>query len=92
MYIGETIIKNSKSVTILGMALDHRMTFREYTAKAIAKVQNRIPLIQHLAFAREASILTLHYMTTTSLISILLRGSKIWLTGARCVIGGPSPT
>lgn len=77
LTVNDTRVPLSKTIRRLGLTIDHKLTVREHTAKAITKAQSILPLIQRLAFSRGASMGTLRHMTRSLLIPILLWGSEI---------------
>lgn len=92
LTVGQTSVALSKTIRLLGIRIDRKLSFREHTAKATTKTQFALPLIQRLGFTRGHSIQTVHHMTQSLLIPILFWGSKVWWTGARQIVDHFSPT
>lgn len=90
--VANTAVRAKKTIQLLGIKLDQKLSFREHKAGAISRTLNSIPLIQRLAFPGGVSLHRLHHIVTTFLIAILLRGSEIWWARVRQTIDNLTPT
>lgn len=91
IQLAGTTICHQDTFKLLGVIIDHHLTFKEQAFAAASASRRSAGLLWYITKCKGASPATLHHLATQTTIPTLLWGSEVWWTGARHLLTSLAP-